>query len=120
MKTPLKLAHNQQIRVKGFIHAQKITVGTIAGCALQNGENTAMAIIRANKFGNSLNPWTNQAPAVLTAHYKGKEADLAAAGVAKNAAPEIADGDIVEIESKLFTVVVLGQRYSDPVAFRPF
>lgn len=111
------LSHNQEIRVKGFTYAQKITVGTIAGYAKQYNEDPEAAIARAKSFGHPLEPWTNQSPAVLSADYAGKTEELDRAAAATAAAPEIEDGQIVEIEGERFRVKVLGQRYSDPVKF---
>lgn len=116
MKT---LSHNSQIRVKGFEFRNKITVGTIAGYAKQYGEDPEAAIARAKDRGDSLAPWTNQAPGVLVADYPGKAEDMAKDLAAFNAAPEIENGELVEIEGEIFTVRVLGERYSDPVAFIP-
>lgn len=115
----ISLNHDQEVRVKGFVHASKITVGTISGYATKNGENPEDAIARAKSFGHSINPWTNQSPAVLTSDYPGKREALDKAAAETAAAPEIENGQIVEIEGTRYTVRVLGQRYSDPVHFIP-
>jgi hypothetical protein len=111
------LAHNQEIRGAGFKYAQKITVGTIAGYAKEYNEDPAAAIARAVEFGHSLAPWANQSAAVLTANYAGKDEQIAKERAATSAAPELADGETVQIEGALFTVKLLGARYSDPIHF---
>lgn len=117
--TAITLKHNQVIRVAGFTrYAQRITVGTVEGYAAEYGENPAEKVKRALNCGHEL-AWTMQAPAVLTADYPGKDADLNAKRAEIEAAPEIADGDQVEIEGRAYRVRVLGQHYRDPVAFIP-
>lgn len=114
----LTLSHNQEVRVKGFpVYANRITVGTIAGYAIQNGEDPEAAIERSKGFGHSLAPWTNQESSVLSADYAGKAEALDAAAAATAAAPEIEDAQLVEIEGVTYRVRVLGQRFSDPVHF---
>lgn len=113
------LTHNQTIRVAGFTkYAQRITVGTVEGSAAEYGRNPDEAVKRAIETGDEL-AWTVQAPAVLTADYPGKDAELDAKRAEIEAAPEIADGDQVEIEGRHYRARVLGQHYSDPVAFIP-
>lgn len=115
----MKLTHNQTIRVAGFNkYAQRITVGTIEGHAAKYRQDPAAAVAHAIANGHEL-AWTTQAPAVLTADYPGKDAELDAKRAEIEAAPEIADGDQVEIEGRAYRVRVLGQQYSDPVAFVP-
>jgi hypothetical protein len=111
MKT---LQHNQEIRVKGFSpYAQRITVRTVRGCRPEAAEEAHAAALAKGHATT----WASQAPAVLTADYDGKAAELDAAAVARAAAPLIADGDAVEIEGELFRVRVIGEQYSDPVKF---
>jgi hypothetical protein len=113
------LSHNQQIRVASFSHlAQAITVGTIHGYAVQNGECPEVAMERAKKFGHEI-AWANQAPAVLTSDYAGKAEDLAAERAKRDAAVVIEDGEQVLIEGVVYKVRVMGERFSDPVHFIP-
>ena len=111
------LSHKQEIRVKGFTPlAQSITVGTARGYAAQYKEDPEAGHARALANGHET-AWTNQACAVLTSDYPGKREALDAAAKATAEAPEIEDGQTVEIEGELFTVRVMGERYSDPVKF---
>lgn len=115
--TPLTLVHGQEVRGKGFQYAQKITVGTITGSALKYGDDPLESIDRAKKFGHPLEPWTNQSPAVMTADYPGKAEEHAAKLAATAASPELENGQLVEIEGCIYKVKLLGQQYSDPIAF---
>lgn len=111
------LSHNQEIRVKGFSRlANKITVGTCRGYAAKYKEDGEASHQRALKNGHDT-AWTNQAASVLSDNYKGKAEELDRAAAATAAAPEIEDGQVVEIEGETFRVKVLGERYSDPVKF---
>lgn len=113
----ITLSHKQEIRVKGFTPlAQSITVGTCRGYAAQYNEDGEASHARALANGHDT-AWTNQAAAVLSADYPGKSEALDAARKATAEAPEIEDGQTVEIEGELFRVKVLGERYSDPVKF---
>lgn len=115
----ITLRHNQTIRVASFDrYAQRIRVGTVEGYAKDNGEDPAAEVQRATDNGHEL-AWTCQAPAVLTADYPGKDAAVDAERAEIAAAQVIEDGDDVIIEGRHYTVRVLGQRYSDPVAFMP-
>jgi len=114
MKT---LSHNQEVRISGFKNASRIRIFTIAGYAIQNGENPDDAIARSKEFGHELNPCCLQAASIMTADYVGKKEELDAKDAATAAAPEIENGELVEIEGSQFIVRVLGQQYSDPVKF---
>ena len=119
MKTEstIQLAHGQEIRVTGFpSYAQRITIRTCRGCAVQHKEDPEAAHIRALDRGHET-AWANQEPAALTSDYAGKAEAMAAEAVATAAAVEIASGDHVEIEGELFRVRVMGQQFSDPVHF---
>jgi hypothetical protein len=117
--TPITLSHNQVIRVAGFNrYAQRITVGTVEGYATKNGDNPAESVKRATDNGHQL-AWTMQDAAVLTADYAGKQARLDAERAEIAAAVEIHQGQPVIIEGRCYTVYVMGQQYSDPVAFIP-
>jgi len=114
MKT---LSHNQEVRIAGFKNASKICIFTIAGYAIQNGENLDEAIARAKSFGHDVNPCCLQSSSIITADYAGKKEELEAKNTATAAAPEIANGELVEIEGIQFIARVIGQQYSDPVRF---
>lgn len=116
--TPTILSHNQIIRVKGFSrYANKITVGTARGYAAQYNDDAEEAHKRAIENGHET-AWANQSAAVLSADYPGKAEALEAEAAAIAAAPEIENGQTVEIEGEIFTVRVTGERYSDPVHFQ--
>lgn len=114
MKT---LAHNQEVRIAGFKHASTIRVFTLAGYAIQNGENPEEAIARSKRFGHELKPCCLQDASIITGDYAGKKEELDAKDAATAAAPELTNGELVEIEGSQFIVRVLGQQYSDPVKF---
>ena len=114
MKT---LSHNQEVRIAGFKNASQIRIFTIAGYAIQNGENPDEAIARSKGFGHDVNPCCLQSASVLSADYIGKKEELDAKDAATAASPEIANGELVEIEGCQFITRVLGQQYSDPVKF---
>jgi hypothetical protein len=115
----ITLIHNQTIRIASFDrYAKRIRVGTVEGCAKDKGEDPAAEAARAKSLGHEL-AWTCQAPAVLTADYPGKNERIYAERGEIAAAQVIEDGDDVIIEGRHYTVRVLGQCYSDPVAFMP-
>lgn len=109
------LSHGQIIRVKGFSqYANKITVGTARGYASRYNDDAEEAHKRALDNGHPT-AWANQACSVLSSDYPGKAEALNAEAASIAAAPEIEDGQTVEIEGELFRVRVTGERYSDPV-----
>ena len=116
MTTTTTLAHNQEITVKGFTLASKITVGTSRGYAKQYGDDAEESHNRTLANGHDT-AWTNQKSATLTSNYPGKDEALDLAAKNTAAAQIIEDGQTVNIEGEEFEVKVLGQRFSDPVRF---
>lgn len=116
MKT---LTHNQQVKIRGFCYEPKITIHTLTGCAIDDGELPSASIARAKSFGHSLAPFSVKAASVIEADYPGKQARLDAAHQAYVNAVELVPGEVVEIESERYTVQVMGQDYSDPIHFVP-
>lgn len=127
MKT---LTHRQQIKVAGFKFAQRIEIVTLRGVygddVMKYAERMSWEDFEAREKRNcksqytSFKPaWTYQAPAILTANYPGKEAELNQKREELLNAPEITNGEIVSIEGLEYTVKVNGERFSDPVAFIP-
>lgn len=114
MKT---LTHKQEVRIAGFTNASTIRVFTIAGYAIQNGENPEDAINRSVNFGHDVNPCCLQSASVLSADYDGKKQELDAKAAATAEAPELTNGEIVEIEGVKYMTKILGQQFSDPVKF---
>jgi hypothetical protein len=115
MKTTL--AHNQIIRVKGFSeYANQITVGTARGYAAEYQEDGEASHQRALANGHET-AWANQSAGELTSDYPGKKEALDAKAAAIAAAQEVENGQTVEIDGEIFTVRVMGERYSDPVHF---
>lgn len=118
--TKMKLIHNQEIRVKGFKYANKITVSTVRGWAASKYQSTEASIeeevSRAKALGHDM-VWALQEAAALTENYPGKAEELARKAAATAAASEVADGDIVEIEGRTYKVRVMGEQYCDPVHF---
>jgi hypothetical protein len=113
----MKLSHGQIIRVKGFSkYANKITVGTARGYATQYNEDPESGHARTLSYGHDT-AWTNQSAGELTSDYPGKKEKLDAEAAAIAAAPEIEDGQTVEIEGESFRVRVNDERYSNPVKF---
>jgi hypothetical protein len=115
MKTTL--AHKQIIRVKGFSpYANQITVGTARGYAAEYQKDGEASHQRALANGHET-AWANQSAGELTSDHPGKTEALDAKAAAIAAAPEIENGQAVEIEGELFTVRVMGEQFSDPVHF---
>lgn len=122
MKAIIILNHDQEIRVKGFsVYAGKITVGTVRGYSAKYNSNEASideAVRIAKQAGYEM-VWALQESPMLTSDYPGKAEELARKAAATAAAPEIADGDLVEIEGATYKVRVMGERFCDPVHFVP-
>jgi hypothetical protein len=115
----VELKHGQEIRIKGFSkYAQRITVGTVRGYAIISGCNpdAEEALCRANQHPEV---WTNQEAAMLTEDYPGKAERLNAERAATAAAPEVQEGQTVQIEGRQYLVKVLGEQYANPAAFIP-
>lgn len=112
------LRHNQRIRVKGFDRAQKITIGTARGYAAESDMDPEEVHARCVERGHHT-VWTNQAPSILTADYPGKHEELERERRLNTEAPEIEDGELVEIDGRTWETRVIGQRYANPVHFVP-
>ena len=113
----MKLTHKQEIRVAGFsIYAGRITVGTIEGTTTPEMLPEAIERAKANRWDLA---WALQESPMLTSDYPGKAEETERRAAATAAAPEVADGDIVEIEGRTYKVRVMGRRYCDPIHFVP-
>ena len=62
--------------------------------------------------------WTMQCPGILTVDYLGKTEELNKEREAIAAAPELVNGEEVEIAGRKYTVRIVGD-YSDPIHFIP-
>lgn len=143
-KKVLTLTHNQQVRVPALRYASKIVILTLSGFyaehrakygnverdfphATEEGlewlkKAEAMTIEdydqdQRNK-GGAL-PTSMQSPSVLCADYPGKAERLAKERAEEAAAPVLEDGQVVEIDGKLWTVKVGRVGTCDPVHFFP-
>lgn len=113
------LSHNQIVRGAGFPdYTNKIKVGTVRGCALEWDNCPKEAESRAKQNGHSM-AFTTQDPSIITADYPGKAEELAAKRARIDAAPELQDGQLVEIEGKRYKSRLVGHDYSDPIHFIP-
>ena len=131
------LHHDQLVRGKGFpIHTQEIRICTLKGYCVDNLRKYGLrvtakmtldeaaeievqeSIKRDQEMSRSTEfAWTLQSPAVITAHYPGKFEKLAAEQKAISAAPELENGEIVEIDGDTYRVALIGSEYSDPIKF---
>lgn len=113
----LCLRHNQTVRGAGFSkYTQRIIVCTARGYAADHGDDVEETYNRAIANGHETAA-TYQEAGVLEADYPGK-AEKHAAKLAEIAnAVELHEGQTVMIEDELFTVRLLGDRYSDPIKF---
>lgn len=120
-ETRKTLTHGQLIRGKGFPpYTQAITFHTLEGCiADKHGMMTVAGSFARDvaQKRETMWAWSSQAPAVLTADYPGKAEKLAAEQAAIAAAPVLEDGEIVRVGDAEFKVKLIGDRYSDPIAF---
>lgn len=131
------LHHDQLVRGKGFpVYTQEIRICTLRGYVSDNLRKYGirvgqkMSMERAIKLEVEASvkrdaemcrqtewAWTLQSPAVITANYPGKFEKLAAEHAAIAAAPELENGEIVEIDGDTYRVALMGSEYSDPIKF---
>ena len=131
------LHHDQLVRGKGFpIHTQEIRICTLKGYVVDNlrkyglrvtakmtlDEAAEIEVQESIKRDHEMNrstewAWTLQSPAVITANYPGKFEKLAAEKKAIADAPELENGEIVEIDGDTYRVALMGSEYSDPIKF---
>lgn len=117
--TTKTLSHGDLIRIAGFKYGPTITVFTISGWSLEEGADPQANIDRAIHFGHSIDPTTIKAASFICADFPGKHEQIDAQQAAIAAAPELAEGEIVEIEGKQYRTSIVGQNLSDPVHFIP-
>lgn len=134
--TTKQLTHGQLVRGKGFSpYAQMIEVATLDGYfrhdVLRYGKAETFDELNARVAGQVAQSvkrdeemhrptqwaWTLQHAACLTADYPGKARDIANERAKIAAAPELEDGEVVEIDGALYSVKLMGDRYSDPIHF---
>lgn len=118
MKKLIKLTHAQQVVVPSFKYTNKIQLVTPRGYALEEGHCPEEWEARAIKFGHELLACF-QHPSIITADYKGKTEKLNAERKEWEEAQRIEAGDLVECEGRKYSVKILGEQFSDPVAFIP-
>lgn len=110
------LAHGQQIKVVGFKHRRAIIVHTLAGDCLDDGLDYVEQLKKDMSLGSVADAYTIQKCACLSKTYN--TAVEEAKEVAFNSAVSVYDGQKVLIDGSPFVVVVNGEGFSDPVAFR--
>lgn len=125
MKT---LKHNEQIKVIGWIYNPEVIVGTVEGMARRDGDDVKSEIARVQEnmklyphSGHSL-AFASMSASVLESNYDGKQAKADKKAAAYNSATVLEDGEKVEIEGRIYTVLVLRKDYcrvSDPIHFIP-
>jgi hypothetical protein len=125
MKT---LKHNEQIKVIGWIYNPKVIVGTVEGMAREDGDDVKAEVARVQEnmklfphSGHSL-AFANMSASVLEADYDGKIEAMDKKEKAYDSATVVEDGEKVEIEGRIYTVLVLCKdwcRVSDPIHFIP-
>lgn len=127
---PTNLTHRQEVRVKEFEGKcpSKLTVFTNAGYVRENAPHGATEgeILTEIEDSNhrskeSYSPIAciGQACSTTSSDYSNKAEAHAAKKAATAAAPEICDGEVVSIDGVLYTTLVIGIGYSDPVHFIP-
>jgi hypothetical protein len=114
-----KLIDGQQIRTDMDKYRPEIFVKSIEGYRRSRNASPEEVAASYEKTKNDGHPtaWTFQSPACITADYPGKAAKLAADKAAYEAADLVKNGEIVEIEGRLYRTVYMGIQYSDPVKF---
>ena len=111
------LSHNQIVRGAGFPDdTNQIKVSTIAGFHQEMKIDPQEGIARAKKQCHPL-AWTNLECGCLTDDYSGKAKELADKRSTIAAAPELENGQLVEIEGRIYKVRLTGCKYSDPIHF---
>lgn len=139
MKTSIKKLHHEQlVRGKGFpIWTQEIRICTLKGYVEDNLRKYGLRLKAKMSMKRAVEievqesikrdaeacrqtewAWTLQSPAVITADYPGKFEKLEAERAAIAAAPELENGETVEIDGEKYTVTLMGSEYSDPIKFR--
>jgi hypothetical protein len=116
MKT-LTLTHGQTVRGFGFSeHTQQIRVYTVRGYANELGWNPDEAEKHATIQREDL-AFTAQTPGIMTSDYAGKSEKIEATRREIGASPILVNGQLVEIEGRVFTVRLMGDQYCDPIKF---
>ena len=81
--------------------------------------NLEMAKEVANRPQNINTPaWGALRATCLTANYPGKMKDLADENAARENAPLIEDGEVIELEGEKFIAHVINRRVADPIHFK--
>lgn len=125
MKT---LKHNEQVKVIGWIYNPQVIVGTVEGMAREDGDDIQAEVARVQEnmklyphSGHSL-AFANMSASVLESDYDGKQAKADKKKAAYDSATVLENGEKVEIEGRIYTVLVLCKGYcdvSDPIHFIP-
>jgi hypothetical protein len=117
-----KLTHRQQIRTTMDKYEPEIIVCSVEGCVRDRGGDPSLAyekeIQRAEDCGTAAQTvFSNQSPACLTADYPGKAEAHAAKRAAYAAAVLIENGELVEIEGRVYKARYTRRDCCDPVIF---
>ena len=110
------LTANTFVTVAGWSRAFQFS--TARGYAAQYGEDQEGAHARCVGFGHDT-AFTVNGGTMLTDSRAYNLAKLAESAAQLAGATVIADGERVEIEGDTFIVRVVGQRFSDPIHFKP-
>lgn len=110
----IKLKAGDYVTAANFRKAYE--VGTARAYAASYGEDPELAQARA--LGNAHETaWTINSGTVITSDRAANLRAVALDNARKAAAPVLATGDKVEIEGEVFTVKIVGERFSDPIHF---
>lgn len=106
------------MEIRTHLKTGRVIVGTVEGYARRNHENVEEAMARAMTFKHDL-AYTVSCGFCITSDYPGKAEALAAERAATAAAPMIENGEVVEIEGRVYTAKYTRDYVSDPVHFIP-
>lgn len=112
------LKHHQQVKVDSFRFQPVILVGTQKGYYDEHAEsNLKYGYVYEEKIDEDY-AYTIKSPSILTADYPGKAKEMQAKRERYAAAVSLEDDETVEIDGRLFKVVITGENYSDPIHFK--
>lgn len=104
--------------MEGAQWIDRIFVGSVESYALKCGRDPKKDVARAIELGHDL-AYTINPGFSITDSYPGKSEKIAREKADFESAVFLKNGEIVEVESRQYTVKYMGLRYSDPIKFIP-
>jgi hypothetical protein len=114
----IQLVDGQRVRTADSTWVTRIFVSSVEGFYRTNPdcgtieEGIARAIANGHDLASTYNPGST-----ITADYPGKHEEIEAEKVAHETYQILANGDVVEIENRMYTVKMMGLKFSDPIHF---